>query len=328
MAITVKDVAIKAGVSTATVSRVINGEKRIREETRQKVFDSMKKLNYQINSIARSLKINKTFTIGMITTEMTNDFFMSVAEGVERELHENGYSLLICSSNESVEGEKDRIRLMLEKCVDGIIIIASSNQGSHFNSFAQHGIPAVLIDRLVDDFTSDAVLADNSDGSYRAIEYLIGRGIRRIGFIGGDMRLTPARERYEGYKKALKDHNIPEEEKIIKFGDFHIQSGYDIMKEIIENDPELSNVFISNYYMHLGAMKYLQENRSDLKRGITIASFDDMYISSILGYSCVRVRQPVLEMGTKATDLLLSRIRNEDIPYPMILRLKTELIKD
>lgn len=326
MAVTVKDVAKAAGVSTATVSRVINDDPRISEETKNRVLDCIKKLDYKINNIARSLKTNRTYTIGFISPEISNDFFMSIAKGVEDELRKQGYSIIICNSNESAGEEADRIKLLCGKCVDGIIIIPATGEGKHYKQLKDMNVPVVLVDRLVDNFDADAVLVDNINGSYGAIEYLISQGQRRIGFIGGDVRITPARERFEGYKRALADYCIPMESDIIKFGDFHVQGGYELMKELMETDNPPDYVFISNYYMHVGATKYLIEQGNSLKCPVVIASFDDMELSSILGFCKVRVGQPMTEIGNKAAQLLLARINREESAFPQILRLKTRLI--
>ncbi len=324
---TAKDVAKLAGVSAATVSRVLNNDPRISEETKKKVFQCVEKLDYRINSIARSLKTNKTYTIGFVCPEVANDFFMNIAQGVENELSKQGYSVIICNANENINEEEEKIRLLCEKYVDGIILIPTSNEGEHLKQFKNEDRPIVLVDRLVEDFKADAVLVDNINGCYNAIEYLINSGERRIGFIGGDMRLTSAKERFEGYKRALKDYFLPIEEAIIKFGDFHSKSGYQLMKELVEYDNPPSYVFIANFYMHVGATKYLIEQGEMFKKSISIASFDDMELSSILGFSKLRVRQPMVEIGTRAAKLLLSRINKDSLPYPKVVRLKTEIIK-
>lgn len=326
MSVTVKDVAKAAGVSAATVSRVINNDPRISEETTKKVNICIQKLGYKINNVARSLKTNKTRTIGFIAPEISNDFFMNVAKGVEDELRKHGYSVIVCSSNESIAEEDDRIQLLCEKCVDGFIIIPASGEGKHFNQLKRVNIPVVLADRLVSNFEADAVLVDNVNGSYAAVEHLINSGCRRIGFIGGDMSVTTAKERYEGYSRALNDYCIPMEDEIVKFGNYHIKSGYDLMKELMEccNPPQY--VFISNYFMHVGATKYLVEQVGTKACKVSIASFDDMEISSILGFGSVRIRQPMIEIGSRAAEILLSRIDEDDSNFPQIIRLKTELI--
>jgi len=324
MPVTVKDVAKLAGVSAATVSRVINNDPRISLKTREKVIKCIEKLGYQTNDIARSLKISKTHTVGFLCPDIPNDFFMSIAKGVEDELRKYGYSLIICSSNGNIDEELERIKLLCSKCVDGIIIIPSTNKGEHFNFINSMKIPAVLVDRLVEDFTADAVLVDNVNGSYSAIEHIINSGYKRIGFIGGDMRLTTAKERYEGYIRALKDYCIPIEEDIIKFGDFSIESGYNLMGELMALKKCPDYVFISNYFMHIGATKYLVENNNSYP--ISIASYDDMELSSILGFCKVLIRQPMTEIGSRAVKTLMLRIEDDSTGFPQIIRLKTQLI--
>ena len=328
MAVTVKDVAREAGVSASTVSRVMNGDCRISAKTRDKVLGCMEKLGYQVNNIARSLKTNKTMTVGFISPELSNDVFMSIAKGAEDEFRKHGYNIIICNSNENVDEEKDRISLLSQKCVDGIIIIPASAEGEHYRRISEAGLPVVLVDRLVKHFETDAVLVDNINGSYSAIEYLINKGYRRIGFIGGDIRLTSAGERFEGYRRALADYCIPLEESIVRFGDYHIDSGYRIMGELMEAFEPPGYVFVSNYYMHIGAMKYLLEHRAHEGKRASIAAFDDLEFSGMLGLCSVRVAQPMLEIGSRAAQILLSRIHGEQLPFPQIVRLKTNIITD
>lgn len=328
MAVTVKDVARAAGVSAATVSRVINDDPRISPETRCKVNECIESLEYKLNNIARSLKTNRTYTVGFISPEISNDFFMDIAKGVEDEFRKYGYSIIICNSNESKEEEKDRIRLLCEKCVDGIIVIPATGDGSHYRQLTGMKIPVVLADRLAENFDTDAVLVDNINGSYSVMEYLISTGQRRIGFMGGDMTITPAAERFEGYRRALADYCIPFESQIVRFGDFHIRGGYELMKEFVQMEDPPNYTFIANHYMHVGATKYLIEHKETLKQQLSIASFDDMELSSILGFCKIRVAQPIMEIGSKAAQLLLSRINREADASPRIVRLKTRLIVD
>lgn len=326
MAITLKDVAKHAGVSAATVSRVISDDFRITATTKKKVRSSINELGYKVNNIARSLKTNKSHIIGFICPELCNSFFMKIAKGVEDELRKNGYSMILCNSNENVDVEEECIKLLSEQCVDGIIVIPASNKGKHFKQVNDSGIPVVLVDRLVEDYDFDAVLVDNMRGSYSAIEYLINNGQTRIGFIGGDMKLTSAKERYKGYTRALKGYCIPIEEEIIKFGDFHEQSGYTLMKELMEMDYPPDNVFISNFAMHVGASKYLIKNRAKLSHSVSITSFDDIELTSSLDFSKIIISQPMIEIGSKASDLLLNRIDKKEKLSALTIIVKTNLI--
>jgi LacI family transcriptional regulator len=306
---------------------VLNNDPKIKAETREKVETAIKSTNYRINKAARSLKTSRTGTIGLLVPELVNDFFMTVAQGVEDELRNSGYGVIICNANEDRGYEEDRINLLIEQCVDGVIIIPASSKGSHFKKLSRAGIPVVMVDRLVSSFETDAVLADNINGAYRAVEHLISSGCRRFGFIGGSLELSNFSERFEGFKRALTDYNLPIEDEIIKFGDVHIESGYKLMEELMQQDNPPQNIFIANYFLHVGATKYLLNNREKTSSSIRIAGFDDMALSSILGFSSVTVSQPMREMGQKAAEMLLRRIKSSDDAPKQLIRLKTTLVK-
>ena len=194
-------------------------------------------------------------------------------------------------------------------CVDGVIIIPSSSGGDHYNRLTEMNIPVVLADRLVDDFESDAVLVDNLQGAYKAVEYLIQEDYTNFGFIGGDLSFSNFRERYEGFRLALEYHNIRQNPDFIKLGDCHIESGYTKMEELMTQDPRPSHIFIANYFMYIGATKYLTTHGFSNRNGgpdsqVHIASFDDMTLSSVLGFSDLTVSQPMKDMGREAARLL------------------------
>jgi len=317
--VTVKDVARNAGVSTATVSRVLNGDPKVKKDTADLVREAIEELGYRMNQVARSLKTNETHSIGIIAPEFSNDFFMNIVTGVEKELKKHGYSVILCSSSENTGKEKEQIQLLNDKNVDGAIIIPGSSLGSHFSLFREK--PIVLVDRMVDGFETDAVLSDNFKGTYDAVQYSVNKGAVRIGFLGGNMNLTSAKERYEGYLTALKDNNLSVDESIILFGDYHSQSGYVLMKTLMGQTVPPEHIFISNYFMHLGAARYLLESGNDVK-GLHILSFDDLPLAAFFPYSSIIVAQPMEEIGQKAADLLIKRIQGLK-EKPRIIRLPT-----
>ena len=325
MAVTIKDVAELAGVSTATVSRVINNEIGIKESTRDRVLEAIASSGYHVNTIARSLKTNRTRIIGLITPEIANDFFMNIARSIEEYLKEYEYSLIICNTNESAVEEVRRAELLVEKCVDGVIIIPSSNSGSHFNILRDAGIPVVLADRLTADFDTDAVVVDNQNGVYLAVSYLIARDHNKIAFIGGSPELSNARERYEGYLQALEEYNLEKDDDLVLIGNFHVDSGFKLMKHIMELPDPPEQVFIANDFMHMGAIKYLIASGYKPDNSPRIGSFDDLELSSILGYASVTVAQPVKEIGSKAAELLLERIEGDQSTPFRTIRLQTNL---
>lgn len=330
MRVTVKDVAKLAGVSTATVSRVINDDPRISIETKNKVIECMKTLGYRVNMVARGLKTNKSFIVGFVCPEIPNDFFMNIAKGAENELRKKGYSMIICSSGGDVQEEASRIRLLLAKCIDGLIIIPTSSRNSVIHDTIAGRVPFVLADRLLYDFEADAVLSDNINGAYALVEHFISKGLRKIAFIGGNIEVSSAAERYEGYRRALKDYMIPIDEEYIKFGNYHVDDGYRLMRELLVCTLKPECVFVSNFFMHLGVAKYIMEHNVSGKDPINIAigSFDDMEVSSIIGLKSARVRQPMEDIGAAAASLLISRIENANLSFPQIQRLKTQLVLD
>ncbi len=322
----VKDVAEAAGVSTATVSRVLNNDSHLTEETRQKVMQAIKTTGYRMNNIARSLKTRKTRLVGFIVPELANDFFMNIAQGVEDELKASGYSLLVSNADNSIGQQENRIELMVEMCVDGLIIIPCTAEGRSLRRLEALGIPSVLIDRLTDDPPSDAVLVDNREGTFSAMKYLIGQGHRRFGFIGGDLSLTSFRERYEGFLAALDHFGIPLDKEIIRLGKFDVDTGYRFMRELMELPSPPHQIFIANYFLHVGASKYLIDHKKHIPAPMNIAGFDDMALSSILGFSSITISQPMGRMGQEAAQLLLRRIEGDRSDFPEIRRLKTDLI--
>ena len=321
---TMKDVAQCSGFSTATISRVLNDDPKVKKETRTSVLNCMEKLGYTVNPIARSLKTSRTHTIGIIAPEFQNDFFMAVAEGIEDYLRGKGYFSFICNSRESSAEEEALIRMLIEKQVDGMIIIpADCQNGDHLHILQDLDIPFVLVDRLVAGIPADAVLTDNFRGSFEAVERCILDGAGKIAFIGGKMALTSAGERYEGYIAAMKKYGKPIDQSILKYGDMHIESGYKLMGELVESMPDIAYVFIINLFMRIGAEKYLVEH--GVSMNIRIAAFDESSISSLFTHSWITVRQPLAGIGQQSARLLLRRIRKEDLPFPQVYR-KTPVI--
>ena len=324
--LTAKDVALKSGVSTATVSRVLNNDRRISDATAHKVRQVIQELGYQPNPFARGLKTSRSLTIGFIAPEFTNDFFMGIAQGVEDRLRRDGFNLVICNSRESQEEEKVRLNLLLDRGVDGVIVIPAGPSGRHFEAAGWKGVPLVLVDRLVDDFQADSVLVDNVNGTYQALESLFLEGNHRVAFIGGDQRLTSARERYDGYRRAHEDYRIPVDPALVRFGDFHRDSGYQLMASLMALPHPPTDVFISNEFMHIGATRFLMEHRHTLTRVPDLLSFDEMELAFPLGFCHTNVRQPVPDIGRQAAEFLLSRIAGES-GGPRLVRLKTEIVR-
>jgi LacI family transcriptional regulator len=325
--VTIHDVAREAGVSTASVSRVVNGDRPVREETAAKVRRAIEKLGYKANPVARSLKTRATMTIGVVAPELASDFFMLLAESMERELSTHGYSLIVCSSRESVEEEAKRLRLLSDRLVDGIVMIPATERGDHLHEIRERGIPLVFIDRIARDVVADAVLVDNVGGACEATEALIADGFRRIGFLGAGLDVTTARERYEGYRKAMANAGLPVEEDYTRFGSLHIDSGYRSMEEMLSRPGAPSAYFIVNAYTHIGATNYLMTAGRAYRDSVVFASFDEMPYSPLLQFCRYSVSQPIADMGALAARMLLGRIKHGLAGRPEVARLKTTIIR-
>ena len=333
MGVTLKDVALKAGVSAATVSRVLQDHPRISDRTKQHVRACVAELGYTVNNVARSLKTSKSRAIGFVCPELTNSFFMQIAKGVEDELRGAGYSLILCNSREDPDEELARLRLLQTQCVDGIILIPATRSAKRMKSVQDSGVPVVTVDRTMDDWQTDAVLVDNAGGSRAATEALIQRGHRRIAYIGGDLSLLTARERDRGYREALAAAGLAVEADLVRYGDFHVDSGCALMGDLMGQAHPPDTVFIANYFMYLGAVRWLMDNRMGRPsagrcpgKAITLANFDNLEHLSVFGGSDVVVEQPMQELGRQAAALLLKRIAGDREGYPCQIRLLTRLV--
>jgi LacI family transcriptional regulator len=326
-AVTIRDVARIAGVSTATVSRVLNGEARVTPETAERVRQAVTELGYKMNQVARSLKTRATRTIGVVAPSLASDFFMLLAESMDRELSAYGYGLFVCSSRESVAEEESRLHLMAERLVDAVVMIPATDQGSHYLPFLARGTPFVLVDRLVAEVEADAVLVDNAGGARDATRALIADGHRRIGFLGGSLEVSTARERYEGFRDAMAEAGLPVERDFVRFGSLHIESGYRSMAEMLARPGAPDAYFIVNADIHVGATNYLVTEGRAFPRRIVFASFDEMPYSPLLQFCRWSVSQPIDELGARAARMALDRIGGGRPGEPEIVRLATKLIK-
>ena len=327
---TIKDVARQVGVSTATVSHVINRTRFVSEELRQSVLDAIHALNYQPNAIARSLVKRKTHTIGIIITDILNPFYTAIVRGIEDVTYKSGYSVMLCNTDEDPEKEILYIQMLLEKRIDGLVISTAFQDGIHPLLSRLKGIPLVTTVRKIRGLSSDAVLGDNRGGAYQAIDHLIRLGHRRIGIISGPTGLSSGAERLEGYKKALEDHRIPMEDQWVKIGDFKRESGYSLTKEMFQRDPLPTALFVFNNQMALGALQALNELKIRIPKDISFISFDDMEWYSFLDPSLTAVEHSPYLIGKTAGEMLLQRIGKKRknpkkviLPSHLIIRAST-----
>lgn len=308
---TMKDVARLAGVSISTVSHVINKTRYVEPETREKVYEAIKTLGYRPNILASSLRKRVTNTIGLIISNITNLFYPEVVRGVEDLLAKYNYNLILCNSDENVEKEKNYIEVLFSRRVDGLIITPSKSSETRENLdlFREKNIPIVLVDRKIEGLEEDVVLADNIEGTYEAISYLISLGHKRIGIITGPLDTTTGCERLEGYLKALEDKGIKKDDNLIYEGDFKEEGGYKGVEALLNISNPPTAIFTSNNLMALGALKKITELGLKIPQDLSLISFDDMDWFPYFSPPLTAVYQPAYELGETAVKLLFERLK-------------------
>lgn len=314
--VTIKDVAKKAGVSVMTVSRVINGSKNVREDTREKVLRAIEELGYVPNSVARSLILKKTYTIGLVISDITNPFFTTVARGVEDTAISKHYTVILCNTDENPEKELMYVEVLAKSKVDGVIYTSASGKKNPLKSLFLKKIPVVLIDRTIEGVNDlDIVRGDSVLGAYLLTRHLIELGHRRIGIVVGSLLISTAKDRVEGYKKALIEANIPIDESLIKISEtskFSKEDGYKLTKELLNMKNPPTAIFGGNNLMAVGAILAIREMGLEIPDDISLVSFDDIEsLSEVYPFLTV-VKQPAYSMGVIATELLIRRIENKD----------------
>ena len=310
---TIYDVAKRAGVSAMTVSRVINGKKDVKPETRERVLKAIEEIGYVPNSLARSFVLQRTRTIGLVITDITNPFFTTLARGVEDTAMRNQFSVIFCNTDEDPEKEVLYLELLARKRVDGVILASASGKRTPLKSILIRNIPVVLIDREIEGLDDvDIVKGDSVYGAYLLTKHLIELGHRRIGIIVGSKNISTAEDRVEGYKRALKDAGIPLDEQLIKFGKYSRESGYSFTKELLNLENPPSAIFGGNNFIAVGAMMAIRDMGLRVPENIALVSFDDIESLSLVYPFFTVVTQPAYSMGVIATELLIRRIEDKD----------------
>jgi LacI family transcriptional regulator len=318
MAVTIKDIAKKTNVSIATVSRVMNNKNEgASEETRRRITEAIKELGYQPNALARGLVTRKTKTIGLIIPDIANPFFPDIARGVEDCANKHGYSVFLCNTDDSLVKESQYIRALEEKCVDGIVFTSNSiPKQEHIIELIRNGIPVVLLDRWVEVEGGYGVFLDNLKGGYIAARHLIELGHRRIACIAGPLHSKTAKDRLEGYKKALLEEELPIDESIIVEGNYKINSGFNAAEKLM--DKGITGIIAFNDLMAYGACNAIKAKGYRIPEDISVIGFDDIIMSQMMEPQLTTIKQPSYEMGTAAIKMLIKLIEGKKINKKVI----------
>lgn len=322
---TIKDVAMEAGVSTATVSRVLNQSGFVSDDIKERVYFAVKKLNYRPNAIARSLKQDKTNTIGIVIPDISNPYYMKISKGIEDIIQQKGYNLIFCSSDEKPEKEEKLLKLMFEKRVDAIVLATAGGSKEMVSKINQAGVPIVLVDRDFDieGQKLDSVIEDNVQSTYELTKYLLEQGHRDIGVINGLLQVSTGRGRYEGYKKALKEYGMEEDTKYIFNGYFTQDGGSKAVDYFLNFSKKPSVIIAFNNTMAFGVLLELTRRGYSVPEDIVVASYGDIEAAQLLKTpGIISVVHKPYEMGEKVGTILLKRLNNEQGPFTEILKPK------
>lgn len=332
-AITLKEIAKKLGISITTVSKALKNYPDVSESTRTAVKDLVQELNYKPNSFAVNLRTQESRTIGLIVPEVVHHFFSNIINGIIAEAEKNGYLVIILQSNESLEMEKKQVELLINKRVDGILMSLSneSNNDDHIQEILRKEIPFVQFDKISKLIKSSKVIIDDQKAASEAVQHLIDNGCRKIVHIRGPVNPQNAIDRFLGYKKTLERNNIIFDSTLVytcKGAGF--DEGYEFMKQILENHPDVDGIFAVTDMVAVGAITLLNERHIKVPQDIAVIGFSNWFMAQVITPKLSSVDQPSLEMGITAFNLLLEEmncVRDGKIFEPRTIKMNTSVIE-
>ncbi len=325
--ITLKDVAEISGVSIPTVSRVINNEKYVSDEVREKVETAIKKLNYEPQWTARSLRLRRTHTIGVIIPNVADYFFGSIVMGVENYFRKKGIDIILFNTSNDEKIEERAIKLAISKRVEGIILATICKNEEIISSLLENfGIPIVVTDNKLNLEKIDQVLSDDIGGSYKLIEHLIKvHDYKRIACISGPLDESSGFDKLIGYRKALEDNRIKLWDEYIKVADWKKSKAYIATEELLNLDKKPQAIYCMNANMLIGCLRYIIENRVRVPDDIALVTFDDYDFVSVVYPPTTSLKRIDLEMGRVAAELLYERIEGKEGDFKEV-RIASELV--
>lgn len=314
MAVTIYDVAQHAGVALSTVSRVINNSGYVKQETRNKVYEAIKALNYVPSSVARTLSTNESNNIAVIIPDITNPFFSEVIKGITKELDTTEFDLIFYNTNENIQKEYRALQAIIKNRVRGLIItpIAEMVQENKnlLKQIQEMGIPIVLVDRDIHGLNCDGVFVDNVTGAFEATKLLLNENHRRIAIIHGPLTSIPGKDRLKGYLDAYQAVNIQPARSLQYVGNFMFESGVSATRRILKARKRPTAIFCCNNLMTMGCMAALKENHIKIPDDMAVVGFDELSVYDIISSPITVVSRATTEMGSLAVHTLLRRIRH------------------
>lgn len=309
----IKDIAKEAGVSVATVSRVLNGTKYVSEDLRQRVLACIQKEGYVANHVARSMVLKKTFTCGLIIPEVSDLYHQMIFTMAERVLEEAGYKSLVCRVKDTVSSVGVYLGLLLENRVDGLVLMHETSNPRVYEQLKKTQIPIVLAGIDIPDLPFPQVRIDDYQASYDATAHLLSRGKKRIALIGG-WGYSVGDKRLEGYKTALDDAGIPFDPSLVVPGYYTVESGWKAMQQLLASGVSFDAVFVQSDEMAIGVMRAALDAGLSIPKDVSVMGFDGIALGKYLNPTLSSVSQPIEEIGIQAAKLLLSLLEGRDVP--------------
>jgi len=309
----IKEMQKLTGYSYSTISRVLTGkakEFRISDETARVIIEAAEKLNYRPNILARSLRLKKSTTIGLIVPDIQNPFFGELASRIERLLRQYDYSLILCNANEIPENEEFYLKVLLDRQVDGIIIAPIHTQEWDYLESIRKETTVILIDRIFYETELPWVTSDNTLAAEAVITELIKLGYNRIAYLGGTPESYINAVRFQGYQNAMKKHSLPVDDNIVLFKGYSNEAGEEMMQKLLDKEPDINTVFCVNNIIFFGAMKVVQKHEKKSKRYIMMSAFDIGPYCHLFKRPLVCANQDLRKLANSTVSLLMDKINN------------------
>jgi LacI family transcriptional regulator len=323
---TIRDVAAAAGVSPATVSRVLNLKEDVGDDLRRRVLAAVSDLGYRRNGPARSLRTRAALVLGLIISDITNPFFTAIVRGVEDVAQLAGYSVVLANADEDVAKESRYLEVAAAEQMAGVLLTPASTRLTDISVLLERHIPVVTIDRRLANSPVDSVIVNNRQAALAAAEHLIGQGCERVGFVAGPVRITTGASRLAGYRAALRAAGRPGNTALIAYGDFRTEGGYAATCQLLQSRGAPDGLLISNNLMTVGGMQAIAEAGLRVPEDIAVVGFDDANWATAMRPPLTVVAQPTYDIGRIAAELLLRRINRDSSP-PKHIVLRADLIE-
>ncbi len=308
----IREVAQKAGVSVATVSRVLNHPERVSPNTKELIEKVMKEMDFSPNVFARSLNLKKSNTLALIIPDILNPQYMEIARGVERVAHEKGYNLLLCNTEKDLKKEQNYIRMLIEKKIDGIILAFTLLQQEDFDEIQRRNIPLILFGQNILKKNISSVYSDFKEGAFLAVNHLIQRGFRRIAYVCGEKDQLENRDKTLGYVDALLGSGLNICEDLMIEGSDDIDSGYLAALKLLKLNPLPDAVFVGNDLMAIGIIDALKNEGKRIPEDISVIGYDNIRMASLIEPKLTSVSWPVYKMGLISARILIDEVEKPD----------------